>query len=49
MVNETKKILDPAIDVSPTAVRVGVFRGHSEVVNIETERPFALADVREAS
>jgi len=46
MVNETKKILDPAIDVSPTAVRVGVFRGHSEVVNIETERPFTLADVR---
>ncbi|MCX7027152.1 MAG: aspartate-semialdehyde dehydrogenase [Spirochaetes bacterium] len=46
MVNETKKILDPAISVSPTAVRIAVFRGHSEAVNIETEQPFNLADVR---
>ncbi len=46
MVNETHKILDPAIAVSPTAVRVGVVRGHSESVNIETEKPFELADVR---
>ena len=46
MVNETHKILDPAIEVSPTAVRVGVFRGHSEAINIETERPFKIADVR---
>lgn len=46
MVNETKKILDPAIEVSPTAVRVGVFRGHSEAINIETEKPFAIAAVR---
>lgn len=44
MVNETHKILDPSIAVSPTAVRVGVFRGHSEAVNVETEKPFALAD-----
>jgi aspartate-semialdehyde dehydrogenase len=46
MVHETHKILDPAIAVSPTAVRVGVFRGHSESINIETERPFNLADVK---
>jgi aspartate-semialdehyde dehydrogenase len=46
MVNETKKILDPAIEVCPTAVRVAVFRGHSEAVNVETERPFTLAAVR---
>jgi aspartate-semialdehyde dehydrogenase len=46
MVNETKKILDPAIEVSPTAVRVAVYRGHSESVNIQTERPFTIAAVR---
>jgi len=46
MVNETKKILDPAISVSPTAVRIGVFRGHSEAVNVETEKPFTLPEVR---
>jgi len=45
MVHETHKILDPAIAVSPTAVRVGVFRGHSESINIETEKPFRIADV----
>ena len=45
MVHETHKILDPAIAVSPTAVRVGVFRGHSESINIETEKPFTLAQV----
>ncbi|MFZ5967938.1 MAG: aspartate-semialdehyde dehydrogenase [Bacillota bacterium] len=38
MVNETKKILDSSIKVSATTVRVPVFRGHSESVNIETER-----------
>ncbi|MDA8409841.1 MAG: aspartate-semialdehyde dehydrogenase [Treponema sp.] len=46
MVNETHKILDPNISVSPTAVRVPVFRGHSEAVNVETERPFTIAEVR---
>jgi len=45
MVHETHKILDPVIAVSPTAVRVGVFRGHSESINIETEKPFTLAQV----
>lgn len=46
MVHETHKILDPAIAVSPTAVRVAVYRGHSEAVNIETEKPFTIAAVR---
>ncbi len=47
MVHETHKILDPAIEVSPTAVRIGVYRGHSESVNIETEKAFTLKEVRE--
>jgi aspartate-semialdehyde dehydrogenase len=38
MVNETKKILDKDIKVSPTCVRVPVWYGHSESVNIETEK-----------
>jgi aspartate-semialdehyde dehydrogenase len=39
MVNETKKIMmDPSIAVTATTVRVPVFTGHSESVNIETER-----------
>jgi len=46
MVNETKKILDPRIEVCPTAVRIAVYRGHSESINIETERPFTLEEVR---
>jgi len=37
MVAETKKIIDPAIRVTATCVRVPVFVGHSEAVNIETE------------
>ena len=38
LVVETKKILDPKIKVSATCVRVPVFVGHSEAVNIEFER-----------
>src|SRR6476661_5208542 len=37
LVVETKKILDPRIKVSATCVRVPVFVGHSEAVNIEFE------------
>ncbi|MEY2956663.1 MAG: hypothetical protein RL123_1391, partial [Pseudomonadota bacterium] len=37
MVAETKKILDPSIKVTATCVRVPVFVGHSEAVNIEFE------------
>ena len=44
--NETKKILDPAIKVTATAVRVPVSGGHSEAVNIEFENDFDLTQVR---
>ncbi|MEE4118629.1 MAG: aspartate-semialdehyde dehydrogenase [Paracoccaceae bacterium] len=37
MVAETKKIIDPAIKLTATCVRVPVFVGHSEAVNIEFE------------
>jgi aspartate-semialdehyde dehydrogenase len=47
MVNETRKILgDPSIRVTPTAVRVPVYYGHSEAVYVETKRPFELEQVR---
>jgi len=38
MVVETKKILDPRIKVNATCVRVPVFVGHSEAINIEFEK-----------
>ena len=44
--NETKKILDPKIRLSATAVRVPVVGGHSEAVNIEFENDYNLAEVR---
>ncbi|HRT26628.1 MAG TPA: aspartate-semialdehyde dehydrogenase [Syntrophales bacterium] len=47
MVNETKKIMgDYSIAVTATTVRVPVFRGHSESVNIETERKITVQEVR---
>lgn len=46
LTNETKKILDPTIHVTATAVRVPVVGGHSEAVNVEFENDFDLADVR---
>ncbi|WP_457755436.1 aspartate-semialdehyde dehydrogenase [Thermovibrio ammonificans] len=49
MINETKKIMhDDSIKVSPTCVRVPVFVGHSEVVNIEFEKPITVEQAREA-
>ncbi|RUT29326.1 aspartate-semialdehyde dehydrogenase [Arsenicitalea aurantiaca] len=45
---ETKKILDPKIRVSATAVRVPVFVGHSEAVNIEFANPITPDEAREA-
>jgi aspartate-semialdehyde dehydrogenase len=47
MVVETKKILDPKIKLTATCVRVPVFVGHSEAVNIEFEQPISAEDVRE--
>ena len=47
LVWETRKILgDDAIQVNPTAVRVPVFYGHSEAVNVETKRKISAAEVR---
>jgi len=47
MVNETRKIMeDDAIAVTATTVRVPVFFGHSESVNIETEGPVVADDVK---
>lgn len=46
LTNETKKILDSAINVSATAVRVPVVGGHSEAVNIEFQHDFELSEVR---
>ena len=46
MVVETKKILDPAIKVSATCVRVPVFVGHSEAVNIEFEKEISADEAR---
>ncbi len=41
MIEETKKILDPAIKVTATCVRVPVFVGHAESVNIEFTNPMS--------
>ena len=46
MINETKKILDPMIEVSATCVRVPVFVGHAESVNIEFEKNISPDEVR---
>jgi len=47
MVNETRKIIgDDSIRVTATTVRVPVFRGHSESVNIETEKKLTANEVR---
>ncbi len=48
MVDETKKIMgDDSIEVTATAVRVPVFYGHAEAVNIETERKLTPEAARE--
>jgi aspartate-semialdehyde dehydrogenase len=48
MVVETKKILDPTIKVQASCVRVPVFIGHSEAVNIEFEKPISPEQARAA-
>jgi aspartate-semialdehyde dehydrogenase len=47
MMVETKKILDPKIKLTATCVRVPVFVGHSEAVNIEFETPISAEEARE--
>jgi aspartate-semialdehyde dehydrogenase len=46
MMAETKKILDPKIKLVATCVRVPVFIGHSEAVNIEFEQPISVEEAR---
>jgi len=47
MVAETKKIVDKSIKVTATCVRVPVFVGHSESVNIEFEQPLDADEARD--
>jgi aspartate-semialdehyde dehydrogenase len=47
MLVETKKILDPRIKLTATCVRVPVFVGHSESVNIELKKPLSAKEARE--
>jgi aspartate-semialdehyde dehydrogenase len=46
MVAETKKILDPNIKVCASCVRVPVFIGHSEMVNVELERELSAKEAK---
>ena len=47
IVNETRKILnDQQIAITSTAVRVPVFGGHSESVNLEFKKPFEVKEVK---
>ena len=49
MINETRKILGkPNLRVTATTVRVPVFHGHSESVNVEFEKPCTLEGIKEA-
>ena len=49
MVNETRKIFeDDSIGVTATTVRVPVYYGHSESINVETKHPVSAAAVRSA-
>jgi aspartate-semialdehyde dehydrogenase len=47
MMAETKKMLDPKIKLTATCVRVPVFIGHSEAINIEFEEPLSADEARE--
>ena len=48
MVVETKKILDPAILVTATCVRVPTFISHGEAINLEFAKPITTAEARRA-
>lgn len=45
---ETKKILDPNIEVEATCVRVPVFNAHSEAINVEFEKPISVEQAKKA-
>tara|TARA_B100001105_G_scaffold229978_1_gene201897 strand:+ start:212 stop:1225 length:1014 start_codon:yes stop_codon:yes gene_type:complete len=46
MVGETQKILDPSIQINATCVRVPVFVGHAESINIEFDAPIDFEEAR---
>jgi len=46
MVVETKKIMDPKVKITATCVRVPVFVGHSESINIEFEKELSASDAQ---
>ena len=46
MILETAKILDPKIKITATTVRVPVIACHSESLNIETEKPFEVEEIK---
>src|SRR5207248_7390543 len=48
MAVETRKILDPDILVTATCVRVPVFIGHAEAINVEFASPLSVEEAREA-
>jgi aspartate-semialdehyde dehydrogenase len=48
MHNETRKIMHGDMNVSATTIRVPVFRAHSEVIWVETEKELSVDQVREA-
>jgi aspartate-semialdehyde dehydrogenase len=48
MAVETKKILDPAIEVAATCVRVPVFVGHAEAIAVEFEHELSVEEARDA-
>lgn len=46
MINETRKILHaPTLSVTATTVRVPVYHGHSESINVEFEKPATLDEI----
>ena len=47
MVVETKKILDPAIKVCASCVRIPVFIGHAEMINVELEKEISAIEAKE--
>ena len=47
MVVETKKILDPAIKVCASCVRIPVFVGHAEMINVELEKELSAIQAKE--
>ena len=47
MINETKKILDPNIEVTATCVRIPVFISHAESINLELDSPISDEQAKE--